>query len=111
MLAFSTLHKLCLQALSPVGAMLGGLVAWPISDVLGRQVALMLSGVPALAGWLMIALAHLVNHQVQAFYGVLLAGRTLTGFSSGWSVFCVSVSSVLLKYYIVYIHLPYDLEI
>ena len=71
-------------------------MAWPISDVLGRQPALMLSGVPALAGWLMIALAHLVNHQVQAFYGVLLTGRTLTGFSSGWSVFCVSVSYCLI---------------
>lgn len=80
------------QALSPVGAMFGGLVAWPISDLLGRQAALMMSGVPALAGWLMIALAHLASSHVHAFYGVLLAGRTLTGFSSGWSVFCVSVS-------------------
>ena len=80
-----------LQALSPVGAMFGGLVAWPLSDMLGRQAGLMLSGVPALVGWLMIALAHLVHSNVHAFYGVLLTGRTLTGFSSGWSVFCVSV--------------------
>ena len=81
-----------LQALSPVGAIFGSIVAWPISDILGRQAALMMSGVPALAGWLMIALAHLASSHVHAFYGVLLAGRVLTGFSSGWSVFCVSVS-------------------
>ena len=81
-----------LQALSPVGAILGSIIAWPISDTLGRRAALMMSGVPALAGWLMIALAHLASSHVHAFYGVLLAGRTLTGFSTGWSVFCVSVS-------------------
>ena len=72
--------------------MFGGLVAWPISDRLGRKAALMLSGVPALVGWLMIALAFLASSHVHAFYGILLAGRTLTGFSSGWSIFCVSVS-------------------
>lgn len=77
--------------------MFGGLVAWPISDMLGRQAALMLSGVPAMAGWLMIALAHLAGSKVEVFYGVLLTGRTLTGFSSGWSVFCVSVSYCLIQ--------------
>ena len=73
--------------------MFGGLIAWPISDMLGRQAALMLSGVPALTGWLMIALAHLADSNAQIFYGVLLTGRGLTGLSSGWSVFCVSVST------------------
>ena len=72
--------------------MFGGLVAWPISDRLGRKAALMLSGVPALVGWLMIILAHLASSHVHAFYGILLTGRMLTGFSSGWSIFCVSVS-------------------
>ena len=72
--------------------MFGSLVACPISNRVGRKRALMLSGVPALIGWLMIALAHLASSHVQAFYGVLLTGRMLTGFSSGWSVFCVSVS-------------------
>lgn len=76
--------------------MFGGLVAWPISDLLGRKAALMISGVPAFLGWLMIALAHLVHSNIPAFYGVLLTGRTLTGFSSGWSVFCVSVSYCLI---------------
>ena len=80
--------------------MFGGLIAWPISDLLGRQAALMLSGVPALVGWLMIALAHLASSHVHAFYGVLLAGRTLTGFSSGWSVFCVSVSYCYLFFFL-----------
>ena len=84
--------------------MFGGLIAWPISDRLGRQAALMLSGVPALVGWLMIALAHLASTHVHAFYGVLLTGRMLTGFSSGWSVLCVSVSYYSLTH--VHVCLP-----
>ena len=69
-------------------------MAWPISDLLGRKFALALSGIPSLVGWLIIALAHLAK-QPSTFYGVLLTGRALTGFSTGWSVFCVSVSHCL----------------
>ena len=76
--------------------MFGGLVAWPIADFLGRKWALMLSGLPSLAGWLTIALAHMAG-KPDIFYGVLLTGRLLTGFSTGWSVFCVSVSLSLIR--------------
>ena len=71
--------------------MFGGLVAWPISELLGRQAALMLGGVPALAGWLMITYSNLASSS-SAFLGVIFVGRLLTGFSTGWSIFCVSVS-------------------
>ena len=85
---------LCLhlfQAFGPIGAMFGGLVAWPVSELLGRQAALMLGGVPALAGWLMITFSNLANSS-SAFFGIIYVGRLLTGFSTGWSIFCVSVS-------------------
>ena len=65
-------------------------MAWPISDLLGRKLALMLSGIPSFVGWFIIALAHLAK-EPSTFYGILLTGRALTGFSSGWTVFCVSV--------------------
>lgn len=73
--------------------MFGSLIGWPISDLLGRKASLMLSGIPALIGWLMIALAHLIPSSVQGFYGVLLSGRIMTGIYLGWSVVGVSVSS------------------
>ena len=82
-----------LQAFGPIGAMFGGLVAWPVSDKLGRQAALMLGGVPALIGWLMITYSNLAETS-QAFLGVLYFGRILTGFSTGWCIFCVSVSAL-----------------
>ena len=66
-------------------------MAWPVSELLGRQAALMLGGVPALAGWLMITYSSLANSS-NAFLGIIYVGRLLTGFSTGWSIFCVSVS-------------------
>ena len=79
------------QALGPVGALFGGPVAWPISDRLGRKPALMLMGIPALIGWLMITYAHLASAKA-GFLALLLLGRTFTGFVAGWTIFSVSVS-------------------
>ena len=67
-------------------------MAWPVSELLGRQAALMLGGVPALAGWLMITYSYLA-HTSSNFLGIVYVGRLLTGFSTGWSIFCVSVSA------------------
>ena len=69
-------------------------MAWPISEQLGRQAALILSGVPALVGWLMITYSNLAT-TLSAFLGLLYTGRVLTGFSTGWAVFCVSVSPIV----------------
>ena len=76
--------------------MFGSLIGWPISDLLGRKISLMLSGLPALVGWLMIGLAHLTSSNVQIFYAVLLSGRIMTGVHLGWSIFVISVSGLLL---------------
>lgn len=72
--------------------MIGGLVAWPVSDLLGRQAALMLSGVPFLTGWVFLANAVQVTGSRAGFLSLLLGGRFLTGVGTGWSVFSVSVS-------------------
>ena len=79
--------------MSAIGAMFGGLMAWPISDYYGRQSALVVGGVPSLLGWLMVAYAGFVTTSRDAFLFVLLVGRFLTGFATGWSIYCVSVSS------------------
>ena len=73
--------------------MFGSLIGWPVSNLLGRKSSIMLSGIPGLIGWLMIALAHMVPSSVQGFYGVLLSGRIITGVYLGWSVVAVSVSN------------------
>lgn len=72
--------------------MFGGLLAWPVSDFLGRQAALIIGGIPALIGWLFIANAVQIFNRA-AFLFVLFSGRVLTGFAAGWSIFCVSVSN------------------
>ena len=87
-----------LQAFLPLGAVFGGLVAWPVTELLGRKPALMIGGVPAITGWLFITYARLFNNYstgpTTGFVAFLLLGRlfTITGFATGWSIFCVSVS-------------------
>ena len=85
------LISLPLQALMVVGALFGAPIAWPISDQLGRKPALILMGIPALIGWLMITYAYLMPTQA-GFLTMLLLGRIFTGVTIGWSSFCVSVS-------------------
>lgn len=75
----------------PAGAIFGGLFAWPVSDYLGRQASLMIGGVPSLIGWILISLSVIFTRSMY-FILMILIGRFFTGFSSGWSVYCVSVS-------------------
>lgn len=86
-----------LQSLTTVGGMFGGLFAFPISELLGRQATLMLGGVPFLTGWVLIANAIQITQNRAGFLGVLFTGRFLTGFATGWSVFSASVSIYLFE--------------
>ncbi len=81
-----------MQAFSPIGAVVGGLVAGWVADHLGRKPTLLLSGLPYTAGYLMIAFARFVATAAQ-FQAVMLTGRFLTGFSLGWSCLAVPVSA------------------
>ena len=72
--------------------MFGGLLGWPAATICGPQAALVISGIPALIGWVMMANAALIVNNYNMFFGVLLAGRMMTGFACGLSIFCVSVS-------------------
>ena len=80
-----------MQGSLPVGATLGGFLAWPVADYLGRQAALIIGGVPGLIGWLAISLSVLFSSRT-GFLVMVYIGRVLTGIGSGWSVYCVSVS-------------------
>ena len=60
-----------------------------MADRGGRKWALLASGVPNFIGWLLIALS---KHTLVAFKPVILTGRFLTGFASGWLSTVVTVS-------------------
>jgi len=63
--------------------------------LLGRQPALMIGGIPAITGWLVLTYAPFANNYTgptSGFLALLLFGRLFTGFSAGWSIYCVSVS-------------------
>ncbi len=75
--------------------MFGGPIAWPLSERFGRQAALMLSGLPSVFGWVILANAHLFS-STEAFIAMLLLGRLLTGLAVGWSIFVISVSTLFV---------------
>jgi sugar porter (SP) family MFS transporter len=78
------------SAFGPLGALFGGPVAWPLSETFGRKPALLLSTIPALVGWVAIAVSNLLPTR-NWFLAFLYSGRLLSGFSAGWGVLCVSV--------------------
>lgn len=70
--------------------MFGGPIAWPLSERFGRQATMMLSGLPSVFGWVLLANAQIFPEA--AFVPVLLVGRFFTGLAVGWAVFGISVS-------------------
>ncbi len=72
--------------------MFGGLFAWPLSDGLGRQTALTVSGIPFFCGWVMISYSIRITGSRAAFLTVILTGRFVVGLGAGWSLLSASVS-------------------
>ena len=65
-------------------------MAWPISERFGRKPALLLGTIPGLAGWIGLSVSNLLPTR-EGFLAFFYGGRILTGFSAGWTIFCVSV--------------------
>ncbi len=65
-------------------------MAGPVSDRLGRSVALVIMNVPHLIGWLGQAYAHWVPSR-EGFIATLMFGRYMTGFGTGWGSLVISV--------------------
>lgn len=82
-----------------MGAALGSLTAWPISELLGRKAVVMTIGFPAFVGWLLIAFSAYVVDNMNGFVAMLLIGRLLTGTAAGISAGAVAVSFTEGLYY------------
>ncbi|XP_013784835.1 facilitated trehalose transporter Tret1-like [Limulus polyphemus] len=78
-------------SLMAVGALVGGLTAGPVSEILGRKKALILMNIPFILGWLLIVLANGIS--------MLYVGRLLTGI-------CTGMVSVTAPMYVVEISTP-----
>ena len=82
------------QAFAPLGGLFGGgLAGWAVDSV-GRKPVLMLSAVPYLIGWLMLALANFWNSPT-GFRCFILIGRFITGIGLGCGMLSAPVSSSL----------------
>ena len=73
----------------PIGAALGGITVGTIADFVGRRQAMMLSGIPYLVGWTLIAVSRAT--QGTAFYALTLSGRFITGYACGCASLLVPV--------------------
>ena len=77
----------------PAGAVFGAPLGGVAADRLGRKNALLLSGIPNIIGWIIIALSD-YSVSPGAFKGLILTGRAMTGFASGWLGATMPVSTV-----------------
>ena len=69
----------------------GGGSWWLFADRFGRKFSMLFSGLPYLAGYMMISYAHFTA-SATAFKALLLIGRFVTGIGMGWASAVVSVS-------------------
>ena len=72
----------------PIGALLASPVAGALSDWIGRKTSMLITGIPNVIGWIMIAVSPYVTNPL-VFKLVILSGRFLTGISIG----CLAVIS------------------
>ncbi|XP_027622408.1 solute carrier family 2, facilitated glucose transporter member 6 isoform X2 [Tupaia chinensis] len=75
--------RLASESVFTLGAAAGGLSAMILNDLVGRKLSIMLSAVPSVAGYALMAGAR--------GHWMLLLGRTLTGFAGGLTAACIPV--------------------
>lgn len=79
------------QALAPIGALFGSVIAGFITNSFGRKPALLMVMVPYLIGYLLITYSQYVSGNGNLL-AVLYTGRFFTGIGLGWSCLAVPVS-------------------
>lgn len=81
-----------LQALLPVGAVLGSPLGGIIADRIGRKAALQVGAVPSLIGWVLLFVAQYTT-STSTFKSFLLLGRGLAGVATGMQSTVIPVST------------------
>lgn len=81
-----------MQAMAPIGAVVGAAAAGFLSDIFGRKLTLILTGLPHLIGWLCLAGSYDLRNINSIFVLFLLLGRFFTGLGMGWAMLIAPVS-------------------
>lgn len=86
-----------MQALLPVGAVLGCPLGGVMADRVGRKAALQVGAVPGLIGWVLIFVAQYTTN-TSTFKSFLLLGRVLAGVGTGMQSTVIPVCTMSCRY-------------
>ena len=85
-----------LQALAPIGALLGCFLGGYVTNTCGRKASLLIVALPYFIGYLIIVYSQFITNTA-AFVAILFVGRFITGVGLGWSCLAVPVSSIYVS--------------
>lgn len=84
-------YQVLIAPLAPIGAFLGALLSAVVVAIFGLVLAMMSAAVMFVMGWVMLGASFFVSDPL-GFRAIILLGRFVTGFATGWIAATAPVS-------------------
>ena len=88
-------YQLLIGPLAPIGAFFGALLSAVVVAIFGLVFAMMSAAVVFMMGWVLLGASFFVSNSVLGFRAIILLGRLVTGFATGWIAATAPVSVLL----------------
>lgn len=85
-------YQVLIGPIAPIGAFFGALLSAVVVAIFGLVFAMMSAAVMFVMGWVLLGVSFFVNNNVLGFRAIILLGRFVTGFATGWIAATAPVS-------------------